>query len=73
MYNIKITQNTNPLLNQIIVSNKSLNFNSVIYPNLGAAIQELSINNDAIIDGITNCLYFLNWLVCSKVIKLTKC
>jgi len=54
MYSIKITENSNPLLNQILISNETLNFNSAIYPNLGAAIQALSVNGVEIIDGITN-------------------
>lgn len=54
MYSIQITENSNPLLNQILISNETLNFNSAIYPNLGAAIQALSVNGVEIIDGITN-------------------
>ncbi len=54
MYSIKTTKNENPLLNQVVISNENLNLKSIIYPNLGAAIQELSVNNVSIIDGITN-------------------
>lgn len=60
MYSIKTTENENPLLNQVIIINDELNFKSIIYPNLGAAIQELSVNNISIIDGITNDIDGLN-------------
>ena len=54
MYHIEELHHKNPLLNQIIIRNDKLNFQSSIYPNLGASIQKLSSHKVDIIDGITN-------------------
>ncbi len=54
MYQIEIINNPNKLLNQVVVTNKNLNFKSVIYPNLGASLQKLSFENIDLINGITN-------------------
>ena len=53
MYNIEITKNDNPLLNEVIISNKKSNFKSIIYPNLGASLQKVLINGINLIDGIS--------------------
>ncbi|UMB55326.1 aldose 1-epimerase [Lutibacter sp. A64] len=53
MYKITVTKNENPLLNEVIVSNKALNFESSIFPNLGASLQKLNCNNIELIDGIS--------------------
>ncbi len=53
MYSITTKENKNPLLNEVIVSNKKLNFKSIIYPNLGASLQKVIINGIELIDGIT--------------------
>lgn len=53
MYKIKITKNQNPLLNEVIISNKALNFESSIFPNLGASLQKLNCNKIELIDGIS--------------------
>ena len=54
MFKITTTQKENPLLNEVIITNKTLNLNCSIYPNLGASIQKLNSNGIEIIDGITN-------------------
>jgi len=54
MYYIEEVNNTNPLLNSVLIKNDKLNFHSSIYPNLGATLQQLSTNGIEIIDGITN-------------------
>lgn len=54
MYTVEIVKNQNPLLNQLIIKNKKLHFQSVIYPNLGASLQKLSSNSVDIINGISN-------------------
>ncbi len=59
MYKITITKNQNPLLNEVIITNKSLNFESSIFPNLGASLQKLSSNNIELIDGISTDNYGL--------------
>lgn len=53
MYKITITKNENPLLNEVIITNKNLNFESSIFPNLGASLQKLNYNNIDLIDGIS--------------------
>ncbi|GGK57433.1 MULTISPECIES: aldose 1-epimerase [Flavobacteriaceae] len=53
MYKITITKNENPLLNEVIIFNKELNFTSSIFPNLGASLQKLDYNGIEIIDGIS--------------------
>jgi len=53
MYRITTKENTNPLLNEVIILNEKLNFKGIIYPNLGASIQKISINDIELIDGIT--------------------
>jgi aldose 1-epimerase len=52
MYRVNIKEHVNPSLNQIIITNKELNFESIIFPNLGASLQKLSRNRIDIIDGI---------------------
>ncbi len=54
MFKITTTQNQNSLLNEVTITNKSLNIKSTIYPNLGASLQKLTKNSIEIIDGITN-------------------
>jgi len=54
MYTIEIVNNQNELLNRVVIKNKKSNFYSVIYQNLGASLQKLSINNIDIINGISN-------------------
>ena len=54
MFKVTTTQKENSLLNEVIITNESLNLNSSIYPNLGASIQQLKSNGIDIIDGITN-------------------
>jgi aldose 1-epimerase len=53
MYKINIIEKENTLLKQIIITNNIINLEAVIYPNLGASIQKLKINNVTIIDGIS--------------------
>lgn len=53
MYRISIKEHANPKLNQIIIKNEGLNFESIIFPNLGASLQKLSRNGVEIIDGIS--------------------
>ena len=53
MYTIETIENKNTLLNQIIITNKTLNFNCSIYPNLGASLQQLKIGSLNLIDGIS--------------------
>lgn len=52
MFKITTTQKENSLLNEVIISNETLNCS--IYPNLGASIQKLNTDGIEIIDGITN-------------------
>jgi len=54
MFIIEEINNQNSLLNQVIITNESLNFKSSIYPNLGASLQQLSLNKIEIIDGISS-------------------
>ena len=54
MYTITQIEHENPQLNQVIIKNAALNLHSIIYPNLGASLQKLTINNTEIIDGISN-------------------
>ena len=54
MYRISIKEHANPKLNQIIIKNEGLNFESIIFPNLGASLQKLSRNGVEIIDGISS-------------------
>ncbi len=60
MYTVEILKNQNPLLNQIVIKNETLKFHSTIYPNLGASLQKLSLNNTDIINGISNAAKGLN-------------
>ena len=53
MYKITDKKNKNPLLNEVIISNKELNFTSCIFPNLGASLQKLNCNRIDLIDGIS--------------------
>jgi len=52
MYVIKEIKDVNPALNQVVIKNKKLDFYSIIYPNLGASLQNLSSHGIEIIDGI---------------------
>jgi len=54
MYKIKIIENKNSLLKHIKITNPLTNLEAIIYPNLGASIQKLNINNVCLIDGISN-------------------
>lgn len=54
MYIIEVVKNQNPLLNQVVINNEKLSFNGIIYPNLGASLQKLSLNSIDIINGIPN-------------------
>lgn len=54
MYIIEIVNNQNPLLNQVVIKNEKLNFHGIIYPNLGASLQKLSLNSIDLINGIPN-------------------
>lgn len=54
MYTIKTTQNDNSFLNEVIISNEKTSLKSIIYPNLGASLQNLSIDGIELIDGISN-------------------
>lgn len=52
MYIVEEIDNVNPVLNQVIIKNKNLDFQGIIYPNLGASLQKLSFRGIDIIDGI---------------------
>ena len=54
MYTIEEIKNENSCLNQVLIKNDKLKFQSSIYPNLGASIQQLMSNGIDIIDGISN-------------------
>ncbi len=54
MYTVEVVKNQNPLLNQIVIKNEKLHFYSIIYPNLGASLQKISVNSFDIINGISN-------------------
>ena len=54
MYSIEEINHVNPALNQILIKNNELDFQGVIYPNLGASLQRLSSHGIEIIDGITS-------------------
>lgn len=54
MFKITNTKKDNSLLNEVIVTNDSLNIEVSIFPNLGATLQKLVKNGIEIIDGITN-------------------
>ena len=54
MYQITNIENKNLLLNQVLITNSDLKFKAIIYPNLGASLQKLSINEMDLIDGISN-------------------
>lgn len=54
MFKVTTTQNSNPLLNEVIITNQLQNLEISIYPNLGASIQKLKSNGIEIIDGISN-------------------
>lgn len=54
MYIVEVVKNQNSLLNQIVIKNKMLKFHGAIYPNLGASLQKLRLNNTEIINGISN-------------------
>ncbi len=60
MYTAEIIKNQNQLLNQIIIKNEKINFNSAVYPSLGASLQKLSLNSVEIINGISNNFEGLN-------------
>ena len=53
MYKITQQKNNNPLLTEVVITNKELNFKSVIFPNLGASLQKLNCNGIDMIDGIS--------------------
>ncbi|PHQ57356.1 MAG: hypothetical protein COC16_01425 [Lutibacter sp.] len=53
MYYIKEINHKNPLLNVVSIINEPTKFQSLIYPNLGATLQQLSTNGIEIIDGIS--------------------
>jgi aldose 1-epimerase len=52
MFAINFLKHKNPLLNQYNISCKKENFEAVIFPNLGASLQKLTINSVNIIDEI---------------------
>lgn len=54
MYELKIQNNNNAQLNQLVVTNIIENFKCCIYPNLGASLQQLIYRNIPIINGISN-------------------
>lgn len=54
MFKIAIIKNENSLLNEVRITNESLNLESSIYQNLGASLQKLTKKGIEIIDGITN-------------------
>ena len=54
MYIIEEINHDNSFLKQVIIKNKKSNFYSTIYSNLGASLQQLSLNGIEIIDGISN-------------------
>lgn len=53
MFKIKTISNNNPLLNQVKISNTDSSFKAVIFPNLGASLQQLKYNKTEVIHGIT--------------------
>lgn len=59
MYKVTITNNNNPQLNKVTITNKVLNFESSIFPNLGASLQKLNSNNIELIDGVSTDNYGL--------------
>ncbi len=54
MFEVKNLTHQNSLLNKLIISNDTLHLKSIIYPNLGASLQQLNLNNKAILNGITD-------------------
>ena len=55
MFNITINNNNdNQLLNEVIIFDEKSNFEAIIYPNLGASLQKLTIQGKELIDGISN-------------------
>lgn len=54
MFKVKPELHQNPLLNKLIITNNSLNLKGIIYPNLGASLQQLILNNNSLINGISD-------------------
>jgi len=54
MFKVEHKSHQNPLLNKLLVTNNALHLKSIIYPNLGASLQQLNLNNNAIINGISD-------------------
>lgn len=53
MFEFKSIPHKNHLLNQLLITNKKEGVKAVIFPNLGASLQELRINDADLIDGIS--------------------
>src|SRR5210317_2142732 len=53
MFEIQSLKHKNKQLNQLIITNKETGHEASIFPNLGASLQNLTIRNTELIDGIT--------------------
>lgn len=53
MFQITNKNHKNSFLNQLVISNSNTAFKAVIYPNLGASLQELEIRKVAMIAGVS--------------------
>ncbi len=60
MFQIIESPHSNSLLNQLIISHSDTNFKAIIYPNLGASLQQLSFGKTALIDGLSQDVEGLN-------------
>jgi aldose 1-epimerase len=54
MFKVENISHKNPLLNKLIITNDAFRLKSIIYPNLGASLQQLNIKNTKILNGITD-------------------
>ena len=50
MFKVTTTKNDNSLLNEVIITNESLNLEVSIYPNLGATLKKIAKNGIEIIN-----------------------
>jgi len=53
MFQITEKKHSNSLLNQLVISHSNTDFEAIIYPNLGASLQQLRIEKVSLLDGIS--------------------
>jgi len=53
MFQITEKKQSNALLNQCVISHSEIDFEAIIYPNLGATLQQLKFGKTSLIDGIS--------------------